>query len=113
MKKSGFVISVATIFFVSAVAMHPSAAALVNWSLASDGFWDVAGNWSPSAPATNDDVVIGISGNRTITFQTGTLSINTLTITNNSFNVTGGALTVSGAYNNSGTGGTSISGGIL
>ncbi|MBC7733502.1 MAG: hypothetical protein H7306_16675, partial [Bacteriovorax sp.] len=96
-----------------AALVLPTQAATVSWTLAASGFWDTAGNWSTGAPQTGDDVVINVAGLQTITYRTGSLTINSLAVTNNIFDLTGGALTVSGAYTNTGTGATRLNGGAL
>lgn len=94
-------------------APQSSMAATVTWGLLNNGFWDVPGNWVGAlAPANNDDVVINVSGLRTVTFRSPTtVQLNSLAITDNILRVTGGALTISNALTHSGSGGIQIAGG--
>ena len=94
-------------------ALQNSLAATVTWGLLNNGFFDVAGNWVGAvAPANNDDVVINVTGLRTVTFRSPTtIEINSLAITNNILNVTSGSLTVSNAFTHTGSGGIQIAGG--
>ncbi|MDB6120836.1 MAG: tandem-95 repeat protein, partial [Verrucomicrobiaceae bacterium] len=72
-------------------------AAPKTWTGAGDGVnWSSAGNWSPSAPATGDDVTIPVTaGNPTIQFTAGagTVQINSLSLSQ-PLNVTGGVLQI-------------------
>ena len=86
-------------------------AATKSWSQAADGYWDVAGNWSPNAPLTGDTVLITRSGTRTVTYQQDTLSINSLTLSGgNRLTFTGGALST-GTLTNSST--IDVNGGVF
>lgn len=88
-------------------------AATITWQLLNNGFWDVAGNWVGAvAPANNDDVIINVTGLRTVTFRSPTtVQLNSLTVTDNILSLTGGSLTVSNALTHSGTGGIQVAGG--
>jgi RHS repeat-associated protein len=71
--------------------------AVVEWIADVNGFWDVAANWRDSegvqrVPAAGDDVIIDQAGaDVTVTYRTGTLSINTLSSTD-ALAITGGTL---------------------
>jgi len=79
-----------------AVSPPPAHAATVSWNVDTDGFWDVAANWNTgTVPQAGDDVVINRpSANVTVTFRTGTVTVNSLT-SDESFSITGGALDLS------------------
>src|SRR5262249_52905202 len=70
-----------------------SFAATVSWNVDSDGFWDVGSNWSSGmVPQPGQDVVIDRPGaSVTVTFRSGTVSVNSLSSTEN-FAMTGGTL---------------------
>ncbi|WP_026090876.1 choice-of-anchor D domain-containing protein [Sandarakinorhabdus sp. AAP62] len=105
-----------SIFAVSAAMalapLAPLTAATVLWVPDADGFWDVPGNWNLGLPGSGDDVVISVGGAavRTITFRTGTVTINSLA-SDEDFLVTGGELIINNAYTN--TQATRIQGGTL
>jgi hypothetical protein len=79
---------------------HPSAApaATVSWNVDSDGFWDVAANWSTGmVPQPGDDVVIDRpAANVTVTFRSGTVAVNSLT-SSEAFAITSGTLNLAAA----------------
>ena len=105
-----------SIFAVSAAMalapLTPLTAATVLWVPDADGFWDVSANWNLGLPTAGDDVVISVGGAavRTITFRTGTVTINSLA-SDEDFLVTGGDLIINNAYTN--TQATRIQGGTL
>lgn len=80
-----------------------------DWIVNSDGYWHDAANWSNGVPTSTTDAVINIAGNRTITYYGARVpTIHSLAILDNTLAVQSTALTISGAYNNTGTGQTII-----
>ncbi len=69
--------------------------ATVNWISDSDGFWDIGANWDTGmAPEAGDDVLINRpAADITVTYRTGTASINSLFSTE-AFTLTGGILDI-------------------
>src|ERR1700678_3801859 len=74
--------------------------ALVTWTSLNSGNWSTGLDWSTGAsPLQGDDVVINAAASITVTYNTGTLSINSLTTGMSSmFDVAGGMLTVVNGY---------------
>ncbi len=87
-------------------------AATVSWNVDSDGFWDDGANWSSgTVPQTGDTVIIDRpAATVTVTYRTGTTSINSLT-SSEAFVLSGGTLTINSAATLSST--FTQSGGIL
>ncbi len=86
-------------------------AALVSWTSHVSGFWDVASNWSTgAAPAQDDDVLIDVPENITVTFRTATSIINSLRSTR-ALVLSGGSLSI--AATSSITNAFTLSGGEL
>jgi hypothetical protein len=107
-RRTACAVAVAAIF-------TPSSAlpAAVNWTDGT-GFWDAAANWSsnPLLPGAGDDVTVNVAGLNTITYRTGTTTVDSLTFSGtNTLAVTAGTLAVANAYSNSSL--TNISGGTL
>jgi len=95
-----------------ASASHADAA-VVNW-VGGTSFWDVATNWgsNPLLPGAADDVFINVAGAQTVTYRSGTNTINSLSIVGDDMlAVTGGSLTVASSF--SAGAATSLSGGTL
>ncbi len=64
-----------------AVMRQPAFAAVVMWNVDSDGYWQVAANWSsnPSLPGSADDVTIDrTTAGITVTHSLGSDTINSL-----------------------------------
>ena len=126
------------IAMAAAMALLPAHSAVISWSGANNGFWDISGNWTPALPGPLDDVLLAAfdtefrSGAVTIRTLTGTgrltLSGGSLSMTNASsigaFSMTGGivagtgALTISGAStwtggSMSGAGSTTFNGALV
>jgi PEP-CTERM motif-containing protein len=99
---------------LSAVFINPALATPVIWVGASS-FWDISSNWSPFLPGAGDDVTIDALGIQTITYRSGTDTINSLNmpaiIGTDTLAVTGGSLTISNAFTNNAN--TNISGGTF
>jgi fibronectin-binding autotransporter adhesin len=74
--------------------------ALVTWTSLNSGNWSSGPDWSTGAsPLQGDDVVINPAASITVTYSTGTLSINSLTTGSTSiFDFTAGMLTVVNGY---------------
>ena len=71
-------------------------AGTITW-VGGSGDWGVAANWSTGAlPGANDDVVIGLGTNITVTHSSGADTVKSLT-SQQAFQLSGGTLTVSGA----------------
>ena len=70
-RRTACAVAVAAIF-------TPSSAlpAAVNWTDGT-GFWDAAANWSsnPLLPGAGDDVTVNVAGLNTITYRTGTTTV--------------------------------------
>ena len=95
------------------VAAAPAQSAVVSWT-GGTSFWDLVANWTsnPLLPGAADDVVIDVAGVQTITYRSGTNTVNSLSITGDDlFAVTGGSLTVGTAFTSAGA--VSLSGGTL
>jgi hypothetical protein len=68
------------------------------WNTASNGNWNVGGNWNPTGPPTGtDNATIAVAGTYTVTLSDN-LAITNLTLNNATatLNQTGGTLTVNG-----------------
>ena len=83
----------------------------VSWISATNGSWDVAGDWSTGkVPGPSDDVVINVSGaTPTVTISTTVESVNSITA-DDPVVISGGGLTVAA---DSTIGDLSMAGGIL
>jgi hypothetical protein len=66
------------------------------WNVDADGNWSTKADWTPSGPPTTGaDVVIDTKDFHTVTYSTGSVTIDTLTVGNDSFALSGGTLTIS------------------
>ncbi len=66
--------------------------ATIAWTNLAGGFWDDPNNWdSGRLPGPEDDVVIGVPGDVTITYRSGGVPIRSL-LSDNMFAITGGEL---------------------
>ena len=111
-QRAGLASGVVGIAIVAAGA-GPADAATVNW-VGGTSFWDIATNWgsNPLLPGALDDVVINVAGAQTVTFRSGTNTINSLAIIGDDMlAVTGGSLTVANSFGAGAA--TSLSGGTL
>ena len=98
---------------LAVVGAGPAQAAVVNW-IGGSSFWDLVTNWgsNPLLPGAADDVVINAPGAQTVTYRSGTNTVNSLTIVgDDALAVTGGSLTVANSF--SAGAATSISAGTL
>ena len=84
---------------VVAIAMALASAAAqpipVAWTNTAGGIWSLAGNWSPAAaPLNGDDVTINLPQTLTVTYNAGTVALNSLTLgsATNTLTLTGGTL---------------------
>jgi hypothetical protein len=93
-------------------AAHAAHADTVSWNVDSDGFWDDGANWSSGeVPQAGDDVVISRpAASVTVTFRSGTVTVNTLTC-DEALVIAGGSLTVVSTSSNAGT--MAVTDGIL
>jgi hypothetical protein len=67
----------------------------VTWTATSSGDWSNAANWSDDAvPNSNDNVLISTSAVQTITYDTGSTTINELSVGNDHFIMAGGSLEI-------------------
>jgi hypothetical protein len=67
----------------------------VTWTATSGGDWSNAANWSDDAvPNSNDNVLIATSSVQTITYGTGSTTINELSVGNDHFVIAGGSLEI-------------------
>jgi hypothetical protein len=104
---------VALIAALAALAAGPAQSAVVNW-IGASSFWDLATNWgsNPLLPGAADDVVINVAGAQTVTYRSGTNTVNSVAIVgDDALAVTGGSLTVANSFSSGA--GTSISAGTL
>ena len=72
------------------------------WASTGSGLWSDPANWGGTVPVPGSDVIIPtlLSGSDTITFDSGTLFLNSLT-TNANVSVTGGSLSIGDALSDS------------
>jgi serralysin len=67
----------------------------ISWAVNSDGNWATNSNWSPlRVPGSNDVVEINTLDFHTITYSSGSRTIQSLTVGNNDFVMTGGSLEI-------------------
>src|SRR5277367_1594744 len=87
--------------------------ALVTWTSLNSGNWSTGLDWSTGAsPLQGDDVVINPAASVTVTYSTGTLSLDSLTTGASAmFDFTGGMLTTVNGYSFGGA--LTIAGGQL
>jgi hypothetical protein len=86
---------VALIAALAALAAGPAQSAVVNW-IGASSFWDLATNWgsNPLLPGVADDVVINVAGAQTVTYRSGTNTVNSVAVVgDDALAVTGGSLT--------------------
>ena len=84
---------------ILAVMRQPAFADVVMWNVDSDGYWQVASNWSsyPNLPGSADDVTIDrTTAGITVTHSLGSDTINSLTC-NEILVLSGGSLTINNA----------------
>jgi hypothetical protein len=98
-------------YLLCTVLALPLRAAIVTWTSAANGFWDIPANWSsnPNLPMTSDDV--SNSTALTITHRMGTDTVNSFTTTG-PFLLTGGTLMINKNLQINGTSFT-LNGGTL
>jgi fibronectin-binding autotransporter adhesin len=99
---------------LTALALSPALAHAQTdyWSDTSNGYWDVAANWSLGLPTTTEDVVNNTAHN--ITFRQNTVTVNSfLNSSTGTFTLSGGTLSTTTFFENSGTGSVTLSGGTL
>src|SRR4030095_15786425 len=97
-QRHGLVCGIAGVALATVAA--PADAAVVNWT-GGTSFWDIVTNWSsnPSLPGAADDVVINVGQTQTVTYRSGTNTINSLSIAGDDMlAVTGGSLTVANTF---------------
>lgn len=89
----------ASVMIIMALCSAHARADTVQWTDAS-GFWDVAGNWSAGVPDASDDVVIDVTGTRTVTvrFTDGAAAANSITMTGDEIlSIANGTLSIQSA----------------
>ena len=87
----------ASILGIVDVASAAAAPEPVRWIAQTDGFWDVGANWSTGVvPGPNDDVVIDVPHNTTVTHRQGSDVVRSLR-SRNPVIVSGGVLTLDAA----------------
>jgi hypothetical protein len=99
---------------VAALSFAPTLACAQTdyWDPTSNGYWDVASNWSLGLPTLAEDVVNNTGYN--LTFRQNTVTVNSfLNSSTGNFTLTGGALSTTTFFENSGTGSVTLSGGTL
>jgi hypothetical protein len=78
----------------------------ISWTATNSGTWSTGGNWSTgAAPLTGDDVTIETPNPITVTYNAGSLFLDTLTTSNATLSVTAGTLGITSGYQ--------ITGGLL
>ncbi len=78
-------------FRIASIVRQPT----IQWINPAGGFWDDPANWDDGRlPGTDDDVLIDMPGDSTITFRQGDVQIRSL-VSENPFSITGGRLVVS------------------
>ncbi|MBL8334432.1 MAG: hypothetical protein JNM08_15080, partial [Rubrivivax sp.] len=86
-------IAVAAVLALGTASVHPAA---VNWINAAGGIWSTATNWStnPLIPVNGDDVTINLPQTLTVTYNAGTVALNSLTLgsSTNTLAISGGTL---------------------
>ena len=85
--------------------------ALDKWTGTLSALWSDPANWSNGVPQTGDDVQIETASSLTVTYATGTISLDSMITSMATLSVTGGSLGVANGYDFGGA--LTLSGGAL